>query len=218
MAEVATIREEDFAGVRSRISWGAIMAGAVVSIAVYLVMTLLGAVIGLGVREGATVEGLGTGAAVWAVITTAVSLFVGGYITSQLVVGETNGEAVLHAVIMWGVVMAMIMWLVAAGARAGFNAMIGFSQFAESTGRNGSVEDMRQRANSAVAATENAAQDPAARQVMMDRAKDATVWTLVGTLASMAAAAAGGFVGGGTSVRLFAVGVRSTRMTAAHGV
>jgi hypothetical protein len=188
-------------GVRTRVSWGAIMAGAVVSIAVYLLMTLLGAAIGLSVRDASINEGLSTGAAIWAVITTAVALFTGGWLASQSVVGETKGEAVVHAIIMWGVVMAMIMWLVASGARAGFSAMIGFSQFADANGRSASVEDMRQRANTAVASTENGSQDPTARQVVLDRAKEATWWTLLGTLASMAAAVAGGFFGGGTSYR-----------------
>ena len=199
MADIATVREEHI-GVRSRISWGAIMAGAVVSIAVYLVMTLLGAAIWLSVRDGS--ESVGTGAAIWAVFTTAISLFTGGWVAARSVVGETTGEAVVHAVIMWGVVMAMIMWLVASGARAGFSAMIGFSQFSDSTGRSATVEDMRQRANSAVAQTEAAAQDPTARHNFLDRAKEATWWTLLGTVASMAAAVAGGFFAGGTQVRL----------------
>jgi hypothetical protein len=200
MADIVHTNEEHVA-VRSRVSWAAIMAGAVVSIAVYLVMTLLGAAIGLSVNNAASADGLGTGAAVWAVMTTAVALFAGGWVAAQSVVGETKGEAVVHAIIMWGVVMAMIMWLVAAGARAGFSAMLGFSQFADATGRSASVEDMRQRANSAVAATESGSMDPTARQAVLDRAKEATWWTLLGTLASMAAAVAGGFFGGGTSYR-----------------
>jgi hypothetical protein len=215
MADVVTAREEHM-GVRSRISWGAIMAGAVVSIAVYLVMTLFGAAIGLGVRDGT--ESVGAGAAIWAVFTTAVSLFAGGWVAARTVVGETTGEAVIHAIIMWGVVMAMIMWLVAAGARAGFSAMIGFSQFSDSTGRSASVDDMRQRVNSAVAQTEAATQDPTARQAFLDRAKEATWWTLLGTLASMAAAVAGGFFGGGTALRMLPRDIRTVGTPAVRGV
>ena len=212
MADIATVRDEHV-GVRSRVSWGAIMAGAVVSIAVYLVMTLLGAAIGLSVRDGT--QSVGAGPAIWAVVTTAVSLFTGGWVAARSVVGETTGEAVIHAVIMWGVVMAMIMWLVAAGARAGFSAMIGFSQFSDSTGRSASVEDMRQRLNSAVATTESGSQDPATRQAFLERAKEATWWTLLGTVASMAAAVAGGFFGGGTTVRLLPGGESRTVPTPA---
>ena len=56
----------------------------------------------LGESEGVPVrtqtvrpETVGTGAAVWAVLTTVLSLFVGGYVTSQCSVGESRFEAAL---------------------------------------------------------------------------------------------------------------------------
>jgi hypothetical protein len=203
---------DEFCAVHSRVSWGAVMAGAVVALAVYLVMTLLGAAIGLSVTDvNFNTDGLGTGAGIWAVLTTIVALFAGGWVASQSVVGETKGEAVVHSVIMWGVVMAMIMWLVASGARAGFSAMVGFSQFADNVGMQGMVSDTQQRADAAVRTAERSSNDlmndPAQREAARSRAAEATWWALLGTLLSIAAAIGGGWVGGGTHYRWLSHGV-----------
>jgi hypothetical protein len=209
---------DEFCAVQSRVSWGAVMAGAVVALAIYLVMTLLGAAIGLSTADvNFATDGLSTGAGIWAVLTTIIALFAGGWVASQSVVGETKGEAVVHSVIMWGVVMAMIMWLVASGARAGFSAMVGFSQFAENIGQQGMIADARQRTDAAVATAERSsndlANDPAQRERMRQRASEATWWALLGTLLSMAAAVGGGWVGGGTSYRWLSHGVRHDTST-----
>ena len=221
MAEIVHTHEhshDDLCAVQSRVSWGAVMAGAVVALAVYLVMTLLGAAIGLSVTDvNARNPNLGTGAGIWAVATTIVALFAGGWVASQSVVGETKGEAVVHSVIMWGVVMAMIMWMVASGARAGFSAMVGFSQFAENMGRQGMVADTKARTDAAVSAAERSSNDltndPAQREALRNRASEATWWALLGTLLSMAAAIGGGWVGGGTHYRWLSHGIRRDTTT-----
>src|SRR6059058_5635247 len=69
----------------ARISWGAIFAGAVVALAVQLVLTLIGGAIGLATLSPATGQSpsgtaLGLGAAIWLVISSLISLFVAGYV------------------------------------------------------------------------------------------------------------------------------------------
>jgi hypothetical protein len=208
MAEYTHTNEHahDYMAVQSRVSWGAIMAGAVVSLALYLIMSLLGAAIGLSVTNASfSAAGLSTGAGFWAVLTTIVALFCGAWVTSQAVIGESKCEAMIHSVIMWGVVMAMIMWLVASGARAGFGAMVGFSQFADNAGLSGMVADTHQRANAAVSSAERSSNDlmnnPSQREALRSRAAQATWWALGGTVLSILAAVGGGLVGGGTSFR-----------------
>jgi hypothetical protein len=58
---------EDILPVRSRISWGAIFAGAVIALAIYLVLTVLGAAVGLSLTN-TTVRGstLWWSAVIWA--------------------------------------------------------------------------------------------------------------------------------------------------------
>ena len=115
---------EDVLPVSSRISWGAILAGAVLALALYFLLTLLGAAIGLAVSDDASTGALGTGAAVWAVLVTALCLFAGGYAASHLTVGENKFEAAVYGLLVWAVVFFMLLWLMASGVRAGFGAMV----------------------------------------------------------------------------------------------
>src|SRR4051812_40889728 len=122
MSTEAEVRVEDILPVRSRVSWAAIFAGAVVALAAYLVLTLLGSAIGLTVSDNVNAGSLSKGAAAWAILTTGIALFLGGWVTSQTTVGENRTEAVVHGIIMWGVVLGLILWLVSAGLRTGFGA------------------------------------------------------------------------------------------------
>ncbi|MEX2121758.1 MAG: hypothetical protein WD847_19395 [Pirellulales bacterium] len=218
MAENATLRAEDLVPVRSRLSWGAIIAGAVLALAVYLVLTLLGGAIGLTISDNVRTDSLKTGGAIWAILATAIALFVGGWVTTQCTVGENKAEAVVHGVIMWGVVLAMLLWLTATGVRAGFNAMVGMAYVGSNAARNTSTEDWeaaarrsgvpqatindwRQKAADAPAETRRGV-DPANQQAAVETATQATWWTLLGTLLSMAAAVAGAMVGAGPTFRL----------------
>ena len=228
MADNATLRAEDLVPVRSRVSWGAIFAGAVLALAVYLILTLLGGAIGLSVSDNVRTDSLKTGGAIWAILATAIALFVGGWVTTQCAVGENKTEAVVHGVIMWGVVLAMLLWLMATGIRAGFNAMVGMANVGSAAARNTTTEDWeaaarrsgvpqatinewRQKAADAPAETRRAVEDPANQQAALETATQATWWTLLGTLLSMAASVAGALVGAGPTFRLRAIGVPTSR-------
>ena len=49
--EPQQVRYEDVAGVKSRVSWGAVMGGSVVTLASYLLFSLLLAGMGLAIAE-----------------------------------------------------------------------------------------------------------------------------------------------------------------------
>jgi hypothetical protein len=233
MADNATLRAEDLLPVRSRVSWGAIFAGAVMALAVYLILTLLGAAIGFTVSDRVRPENLQTGAAIWAILTTVIALFVGGWVTTQLTVGENKTEAIMHGIITWGVVLAMLLWLMASGIRAGFNAMVGMAHVGQAVARNTTPEDWeaaarragvpqetidewRRKAADAPAEARRTAEDPATQQAAAEAATRAAWWALLGTLLSMAAAVAGALMGAGPTFRLLAVGM-PVRPTAYEG-
>lgn len=220
MADAATIRPEDVMPVESRVSWGAIFAGAVVALATYLVLTMLGAAVGLSISSNMDADNLGTAAAIWAVASTAIALFFGGWITSQCCVGETKTEAFMHGLIMWGVVFAMLLWLVGSGLSLGFNAMVGMANVREAaagpmtsedwqaTARRAGVpqEQIDQWSQSAANAPQAARQevaDPAQRQENIQTSSAVAWWTFAGTLLSMAAAIGGALVGAGPNFRIF---------------
>lgn len=126
MAEAARVNPLDVMGVRSRISWGAIAAGAMVALAVYFILTLTGVAVGLEVASRRDVP-LGAGAALWAIVTLLLSMFVGGWTASRLAVGESKLEAVLYGVILWSVLFVGMFWLVGMGLRTGFGALLGMA-------------------------------------------------------------------------------------------
>ena len=116
-SEVDEVGVDDVLPVGSRISWGAILAGAVLALALYFLLTLLGAAIGLSVAGDAGAAELGTGAAVWSVVVTALCLFAGGYAASHFTVGEHKVEAAVYGLVVWAVVFSMLLWLMASGVR-----------------------------------------------------------------------------------------------------
>jgi len=223
MSNVPSLGVEDLLPVRSRINWAPIIAGAVVALAVYFLLTLLGGAIGLSVSDDVRSDNLATGAAIWAVISTALALFLGGWLTSQLTVGETKAESVVYGVLLWGVVFAMLMWLLASGVRTGFNAMVGVASASRAVAANTErsdwedaaaragvprerIQEWQNQAKDVPADLRRAAEDPANRQAAADVATKASWWAVLGTIVSMIAAIAGSVMGAGPTFRLFRVG------------
>lgn len=228
MVDTTEVRAEDLFPVRSRVSWGAIFAGAVVALALYVLLSLLGAAIGLSVSDQLRSDQLGSGAAIWAILTTFLALFLGGFVCSQCTAGENKAEAVLYGVIVWGVLFTSLLWFMAAGVRLGFNAMLGVSDAAvanraagtitaadlERAGRQAGFTDEQIRQLSAAAPVQgadvrNLAADPRTQQL----ASSAAWWAFGGTLLSMLAAIGGALVGSGPSPLLRGLMVRTARTT-----
>ncbi|MEX2175027.1 MAG: hypothetical protein WD872_11740 [Pirellulaceae bacterium] len=218
------IRFEDLVPVGSRVSWGAILAGAVVALAVCFVLTLLGTAIGFSVSDNVDGESLGYGAAIWAVVATVFALFVGGWVTSQCCVGENQKEAAVHGIIMWGTVMAMLLWMVASGISSGFNAMLEVANVAGQAAENTStdtwqtmarnagisqtqIDQMQENTATATADARQAATDPANQEAAQEVATQATWWTLGGTALSMVAAIGGALMGAGPTFRVLTTSV-----------
>jgi hypothetical protein len=223
----AEVRAEDLFPVRSRVSWGAIFAGAVVALALYVLLSLLGAALGLSVSDQLRSDQLGSGAAIWAILTTLLALFIGGIVCSQCTAGENKFEAIMYGVIVWGVLFTSLLWFMAAGVRLGFNAMLGVNELAvtnraagtitaadlERAGRQAGFTDEQIRQLSAAAPLQadvrNLASDPQTRQI----ATTAAWWGFGGTLLSMLAAIGGALVGSGPSPLLRGITVRTARTT-----
>jgi hypothetical protein len=120
-----SLQPTDLLAVRSRVSWAAIIAGAMVALTIYIVLMLLGLAVGITAAIRGTDIDLGTGSGFYTLFALAASFFFGGWTASRLAVGESRLEAVLYGVILWGVLFLGMLWLVASGIRTGFTAMIG---------------------------------------------------------------------------------------------
>lgn len=102
-----------------RLSWGAVFAGLVVATALQIVLTLLGVAIGFSAwQPGESAGGLGIGAAIWAIISVLLSLFMGGRTTGRLAGILTRTDATLHGILLWGLSTIFTVWLLASGVRA----------------------------------------------------------------------------------------------------
>lgn len=214
------VKMEDVTGVRSRISWQAILAGAVAAIATNLVFTLFFAAIGItlteaGVRENA----VGIGALIATMCSVIISLFVGGWVASQLTAGETEREAVLYGILTWAAVVAMSVFLVGMGVRAGYFALVGGAMVAqqspevrnaqswEEAARNAGVSQERIDAAKASVDPNRAratANDPAAQEKAQEALVAASWAVLVGVLLSLGAAIGGSLLGRGPALQLIA--------------
>ena len=236
LASDKSIHAEDLVPVHSRVSWGAITAGSVIALALYFLLTLLGGAIGFSLTDYARAETIGKMSAVWAITVTAVCLYMGGFIASQLTTGENRMEAMVYGLLVWAVVFAMLVWLMATGVRAGFNAMLGVATagtaIVDTAAKNTTPEDweaaarragfdqsqidvVKDRVKNAPADAKAAAEDPATREkaaaVARDVGEKATKiswYTFLGTVISMRAAALGGYIGSGPEVRIFGTAVR----------
>lgn len=212
------VHVSDVAGVRSRVSWGALLGGAVIALAAAMVFTFLFAAIGVSLRDtDLRGETIGIAGIVAAIATIAASLFLGGWVTSQLTAGETRQEAVIYGVLTWALVTAASMMMVGMGVRAGYFALMGGTMVAQNsqTVQQRSWEDLARdagvsqasidaaRANLDPARARAAANDPATRERAGQAAVAASWGALVALLVSIGAAIGGAVVGSGPQFRLF---------------
>ena len=133
MAETSGPSAVDLLAVRSRVSWGAIAAGAMVALTIYIVLTILGVALGIELAVRRSGADLGAGAAIYSILALLLSMFFGGWATSRLAVGESKLEAVLYGLILWGVLFTGMIWLLASGIRTGFGGLVGMASGAYTT-------------------------------------------------------------------------------------
>ncbi len=101
-----------------RLSWGAIFAGLVMATALQIVLATLGGAIGLAAFDPSSGKGLGIGAALWAVLTILVSLFLGGGTTGRLAGVLSRKDAFLHGALLWALSTLLTVWMVSRGVGA----------------------------------------------------------------------------------------------------
>lgn len=97
-----------------RISWSAVFAGVLVAIVTQMLLTLLGLGIGLGtidaVEERNPTAGLGTGSAIWYIISSLISLGLGGWVAGRLASAPRLFDGILHGVLTWCLVTLLTIY------------------------------------------------------------------------------------------------------------
>jgi len=90
----------------SRISWGAILAGAIVALAIGLMLNTLGAAVGAAMadtnaRHIPDASSFGIGAGLWLLISNLIGLAVGGYTAARLSGTADGTDSTLHGLAVW---------------------------------------------------------------------------------------------------------------------
>ena len=96
------------------VSWGSIFAGVTAAIAVQLLLNLLGIGVGaatINPQQGQPGQGLAVGAVIWFVISSIVSLFVGGWIAGRLAGTPNKKDGVLHGFVTWALASLALFYL-----------------------------------------------------------------------------------------------------------
>jgi hypothetical protein len=124
------VETQDLVSVGSRVSWGAILAGAFIALTLCIFLTALGTAVGVTIFDNVRTDQLAVGAGIWSLVTLLVSLFVGGYVASRCTVGERKNEAMMYGVLVWAVLIGVM----ATAAAVGQNAYLNFSNYLAQTG------------------------------------------------------------------------------------
>ena len=128
----------------SRISWGAVLAGAVVALTIGLMLNALGAGVGAttvdaAARDTPSASSFGIGAAIWVLLSNLIGLATGAYVAARLSGTADNTDGTLHGLAVWGttflisaVLLGNLVAGVASTAASGASSVLG--SLAQGTG------------------------------------------------------------------------------------
>ncbi|PWE53983.1 PhnA-like protein [Metarhizobium album] len=99
-----------------KISWGAVLAGAVIALTAHFLLNLLGIGIGAAVLDPMTNDNpdastFSIGSAIWFILTGIIASFAGGYIASRLSGRPSTSTGALHGLTSWAVTTLFLLYL-----------------------------------------------------------------------------------------------------------
>jgi MFS family permease len=158
-----------------RVAWGPVIAGVILSLIVYLLMSVLGTAIGASLLSPLSrpnpLHGFGFGSGIWVIVTTVVAVFVGSYFAGRCapVLGW------LHGLLSWAVMVLLVAYgmtslvgsaVSTAGSVAATSAQVGTTAATQANGNSGGslVNSATQQLQAAVASAASAASSPQAEQ------------------------------------------------------
>ncbi|NEQ26799.1 MAG: hypothetical protein F6K28_48785 [Microcoleus sp. SIO2G3] len=111
-----------------RVRWGPIIAGLVVAISSQLVLSALGAAIGLSSIAGSGAPrsdagGVGSAVGIWAIISLFISLFLGSWVMARCCGPMNRSTAMLNGAVLWATTLALSAWLLASGVSGAFGVL-----------------------------------------------------------------------------------------------
>jgi hypothetical protein len=112
--------------------WTAVLAGAAVAVALWVVLQLIGMGAGLtavNVDDTGSLRNVGLGTTVWSLIAPLLALFVGGVVAGRLATSFDQKVAASHGLVAWAIAslagVLAVAWLVSAIAHGAVNMAYG---------------------------------------------------------------------------------------------
>ena len=112
----------------NRVRWGAVIAGALLSLVTFFALNLLGIGIGLTTidpaqESGNALSGLGTGALVWNVVSSLLAVLAGGYAAGKLSGFPKKSNAAMHGLLSWALFTAAGIYMLTTTVGSVFNTV-----------------------------------------------------------------------------------------------
>jgi len=165
-----------------RLSWGAIIAGVILSLIVYLIMSVLGTALGASLLSPMSkpdaLRGFGFGSGVWVIITTVAAVFVGSYYSGRCapVLGWLHGLlswAVMTLLVVYGMTSLITGAVSTVGSVAATSAQVGATAANQTGGAGQMIDSVKQQVQTAVASAASAASGPDTEQNVREAADTA---------------------------------------------
>lgn len=123
----------------NKVSWGAIFAGVTIALVTQVILTLVGAGIGIATLDPAgsaasnpSATGFSIGAGIWTLLSALISAFAGGYIAARMSGRADRLAAGLHGLTTWAFTTLLVLYLLTTtvgslvgGAISGVTSAIG---------------------------------------------------------------------------------------------
>ncbi|MGH2413695.1 MAG: hypothetical protein ACRDEA_08395 [Microcystaceae cyanobacterium] len=111
-----------------RVRWGPIIAGLVVAISAQLILSSIGAAIGLSSIAGSDAPrsnagDVGSAVGIWSIISLLISLFLGGWLTARACGPMNRNTALLNGAILWATTLTISAWLLSSGVSGAFGVV-----------------------------------------------------------------------------------------------
>ncbi|NDW06106.1 hypothetical protein [Jiella pacifica] len=98
-----------------RVSWGAILAGAILALMIQFMLGLFGLGVGLSSPTG-TASGIVSVGGLWAVFVVLVGVFAGAFAAGRFAGVPSRIDGALHGVVTWAVTALLALYLLSSGA------------------------------------------------------------------------------------------------------
>ncbi len=103
---------------RSHVSWGAVIAGSLLSISILILSASLAYACGISAYSGQNMGHYGWGAGIWAVVTSIIAFYSGACLSAYMSASADYRFHMLHGVLTWALALPLLLIILSWGGMA----------------------------------------------------------------------------------------------------